>query len=466
MNAAFAEAALAMGGIDAAILSAGIGKFGAIESYDLADWDATLATNLTGPFLCAKAAIPHLRQRGGGHIIAISSGAGKQGYAQLAAYSASKFGLMGLMQGLAGEVGDEGIKVSAIVPGSIMTPFGGRPVDEKREAMTSDPGRKYLEPDDVAEAVLFLMRQPRRAWTQETKPLAVLIRVPKGSPEPRGSPLVDRWTTIDGLRIFSRVSESASDLADDITPIVHIHGFAISGRYLEPTARLLAEHYPTYIPDLPGHGHSEHPARQLDIPELATALAGYLDIMDLPRAVLLGNSMGCLIAAEFAHRFPDRVERGILVSPAGGPHNQPLVRAAMQLARDGIREPLALARIALPDYVRFGLGNTVRAFHRMTRYPTTERLTTLPIPFLAIIGNHDPLISASQMRAIFDTSAIVDLVYHFNAAHAINFSHPEALARVTHAYLQGQPLRELFVHGEMVAHIDDRGRKRLPADSE
>jgi 3-oxoacyl-[acyl-carrier protein] reductase len=164
---AFDRAATILGGIDAAILSAGIGRFGPVASYALADWDETIATNLTGPFLCAKAAIPHLRQRGGGHIIAISSGAGKQGYPQLGAYSASKFGLMGLMQGLAGEVGDDGIKVSAIVPGSIITPFGGRAVEEKREAMSSDSAKKYLEPEDVAEAILFLLRQPRRAWTQE-----------------------------------------------------------------------------------------------------------------------------------------------------------------------------------------------------------------------------------------------------------------------------------------------------------
>ncbi len=165
--ALFGEAATILGGIDAVILSAGIGRYGPVEDYALADWEATIATNLTGPFLCAKAAIPHLRRRGGGHIIAVSSGAGKQGYAQLGAYSASKFGLMGLMQGLAAEVGAEGIKVSAVVPGSILTPFGGRGVDEKREAMAHDPERKYLEPEDVAEAILFLLRQPRRAWTQE-----------------------------------------------------------------------------------------------------------------------------------------------------------------------------------------------------------------------------------------------------------------------------------------------------------
>ncbi|MBW3633566.1 MAG: SDR family oxidoreductase [Chloroflexi bacterium] len=163
----FARAAEKFEGIDAAILSAGIGRYGAIESYPVADWNATIATNLTGPFLCAKAAIPHLCARGGGAIVAVSSGAGKQGYPQLGAYSASKFGLMGLMQGLATEVADDGIKVCTVVPGSILTPFGGRSVAEKREAMENDPGRKYLFPEDVADAILFLLRQPRHAWTQE-----------------------------------------------------------------------------------------------------------------------------------------------------------------------------------------------------------------------------------------------------------------------------------------------------------
>ena len=165
--AVFARAAEEVEGIDAAVLAAGVGRYGPIESYPLPDWDTTLATNLTGPFLCAKAAIPHLRKNGGGAIVAVSSGAGKQGYPQLGAYSASKFGLMGLMQGLAAEVADDGIKVCTVVPGSILTPFGGRSITEKREAMASDPGLRYLYPEDVADAILFLLRQPRHAWTQE-----------------------------------------------------------------------------------------------------------------------------------------------------------------------------------------------------------------------------------------------------------------------------------------------------------
>jgi len=226
-------------------------------------------------------------------------------------------------------------------------------------------------------------------------------------------------------------------------PIVHVHGFAISGRYLEPTAACLAFHYPTYVPDLPGHGYSEKPSRPLNIPELAEALAGYLDSVGVPRAVILGNSSGCLVAAEFAHRYPERTESAVLVSPAGGAHNRPLIRGLVQLARDGLREPPSLARIAMPDYVRFGLGNSIEAFRRMTRYPTLERLSHVPVPFLAVIGKRDPLVSESQMEMIFHSPADVDVVRQIDAAHAINFSHPETLARIVDAYLRGTPLTEL-----------------------
>lgn len=147
------------GRIDVLVNVAGIGMFGPVEGYPLADWQQTLATNLTGVFLCCRAVLPSMREQGEGAILAIASGAGKQGYANLAAYAASKFGLIGFMQSLAAEVGDAGIKVSTIVPGSIHSEFAGR-------AAPAD-GKKYLAPEDVAEAVVFLLRQPRRAWTQE-----------------------------------------------------------------------------------------------------------------------------------------------------------------------------------------------------------------------------------------------------------------------------------------------------------
>jgi 3-oxoacyl-[acyl-carrier protein] reductase len=164
---AVGSAARAFGGLDGLIACAGIGLYGPVEGYSLADWNATLATNLTGVFLTTRAALPHLRETGGGWIVAIGSGAGKQGYANLAAYSASKFGLIGYMQALGAEVSPHGIRTAVINPGSILTPFAGRSVADKEAAMATDPGKKYLLPEDVADAVLWLLHQPARAWTQE-----------------------------------------------------------------------------------------------------------------------------------------------------------------------------------------------------------------------------------------------------------------------------------------------------------
>ncbi len=158
--AALAERALAaFGRIDTLINNAGIGCPGSVESLSLADWRACLDTNLTGAFLCSRAVLPAMRQQASGQIIMISSGAGKQGYAGMSAYCASKFGLMGFAQSLAAEVTDAGVKVATITPGSILTDFGG--------SSRPRPGAKYLLPEDVAQAIMYLLEQSERAWTQE-----------------------------------------------------------------------------------------------------------------------------------------------------------------------------------------------------------------------------------------------------------------------------------------------------------
>lgn len=153
----------AFGRIDLLVNNAGIGARGRVDELELDAWQLVLATNLTGTFLCSRAVLPHLRKQGGGWIISISSGAGKQGYAGMSAYCASKFGLMGFMQSLAAEVTDEHIKVSTICPGTIATGFGGRPGERPRPR----PGAKYLLPEDLADAVVSLLLQSDHAWTQE-----------------------------------------------------------------------------------------------------------------------------------------------------------------------------------------------------------------------------------------------------------------------------------------------------------
>jgi pimeloyl-ACP methyl ester carboxylesterase len=235
-----------------------------------------------------------------------------------------------------------------------------------------------------------------------------------------------------------------SDGPDDAVPIVHVHGFGISGSYMMPTARMLTEHSVNIVPDLPGYGRSQRRDHTLDIPELAEALVAVLDALSLDKAVLVGNSMGCPILLEVAHAAPERVERLVLVSPAGGVHNQPMGKAIVQLARDATRESPRMARTAVPDYVRFGPINALRLFHQLTQYPSLERLLHTPVPSLAVLGSRDPLLPPPQrvLEVARMSPEHVTLVLIRGAAHAINFSHPGELSNVIAAWLDDRPVED------------------------
>jgi len=224
--------------------------------------------------------------------------------------------------------------------------------------------------------------------------------------------------------------------------MMHLHGFGLSGRYLLPTAELLADEFHTFVPDLPGFGRSGKPKDPLDVPDLAHAAARFLDDRGVESATLVGNSMGCPVICEFAYHHPDRIDRAILVSPAGGLHNQPLRRAVGQLTRDGGREPPSMIRVATPDYLRFGVPSTVRMFRALTRYPSLERLLELEIPTLVVIGSRDPLMPRptriQNVARQSDNHVLVVLIE--GAAHAINFSHPGELAHVIRSFMADQPI--------------------------
>ena len=201
------------------------------------------------------------------------------------------------------------------------------------------------------------------------------------------SALAERWTKIEGIDVFYRESPDPPDAK----AMMHLHGFGLSGRYLLPTAELLSSDFHTLVPDLPGFGRSGRPAEAPNVEGWAHAAAAFLDDRGIESVTLVGNSMGCPVICEFAYHHPDRIDRAILVSPAGGINNQPLRRAIRQLAIDGVREPRQMIPVAVPDYLRFGVPSTLRMFRALTQYPSLDRLLALRIPTLAVIGNRDPL---------------------------------------------------------------------------
>ncbi|PPL15940.1 alpha/beta fold hydrolase [Microterricola pindariensis] len=287
-------------------------------------------------------------------------------------------------------------------------------------------------------------------------------REPKRLPRHPASRLAERWTTVDGIDMFYR----ESPVPPDAPVMLHLHGFGLSGRYLLPTAERLMDDFHTFVPDLPGYGLSGKPAKALDVPGLAHAAARFLDDRGVQSATLVGNSMGCPVILEFAHLFPERIDRAILVSPAGGLHNQPLTRAISQLTIDGKREPREMMGIAAPDYLRFGVQSTVKMFRSLTRYPSLERLLALTIPTLAVVGSRDPLMpSPSRIQEVArHTDNQVLLVVIEGAAHAINFSHPGELAHVIRQFMADEAITDdPDSPGEARAYEIHRGASHPPA---
>ena len=245
--------------------------------------------------------------------------------------------------------------------------------------------------------------------------------------------------TLDGVRVFYRESP---DPAPGSRAMVHLHGFGLSGRYLVPTAERLAADFHTLVPDLPGFGRSGNAADRLDVTGLAHAAAAFLDAKGIERATLVGNSMGCAVICEFAHHYQDRIDRAVLVAPAGGLHNQPLRRAITQLARDGIREPFQLIGVAVPDYLRFGVPSTLRLFSALTHFPALDRLLSMQVPTMAVVGSRDPLMPLPpRLREVAGrTESHALLVLIEGAAHAINFSHPGELANVIRLFMDDRAI--------------------------
>lgn len=157
------------GALDVLVNNAGIaGPTGAIETLAPEDWDRTVAVNLTGVFLVTRRAVPLLKAAQGGAIINISSAAGKFGFPMRAPYSATKFGVIGMTETLAMELGPDRIRVNAILPGvvagerqdrvlSAKALANGIDLDEqRRRAVARVSMRTMVEAEDIAQAAVFL----------------------------------------------------------------------------------------------------------------------------------------------------------------------------------------------------------------------------------------------------------------------------------------------------------------------
>jgi NAD(P)-dependent dehydrogenase (short-subunit alcohol dehydrogenase family) len=174
----------ALGGLDVLVNNVGIaGPTAPVESYDPAEWDKVVTVNLTGTFDATRLAIPHLRRSEAGVIINMSSVAGRFGYANRSAYSATKWAIIGFTKTLAIELGEAGIRANAILPGAVAGSriekvFEGRAkataqsIEQARAAaMTNQSIKRLVDPRDIAALAVFLASDSAKSISGQVLPI-------------------------------------------------------------------------------------------------------------------------------------------------------------------------------------------------------------------------------------------------------------------------------------------------------
>ena len=150
-----------LGPVDVLVNNAGLGHFAPVEKLSVKQFDETMAVNVRGIFLVTRAFLPDMRRKKSGNIVNIASLAGKNGLVDGTAYTASKHAVLGFSKSLMLEVRKDNIRVVAICPGSVVTPFF-----EKAGQELKNPER-VLRADDVAQAVVATIELPGRAMISE-----------------------------------------------------------------------------------------------------------------------------------------------------------------------------------------------------------------------------------------------------------------------------------------------------------
>jgi 2-hydroxy-6-oxonona-2,4-dienedioate hydrolase len=237
--------------------------------------------------------------------------------------------------------------------------------------------------------------------------------------------------------VHSRVSESALDPRDRAKPaVILVHGLGVSGRYLKPTGKVLAQNYRVYIPDLPGNGKSQKVWPPLNLDELAATIAGWMDTQGIQQAHFYANSLGCQTMAHFAVHYPGRVQSLVMGGPTVDCRGRDWLSQVFRLALDFFREPPGLMWVIFRDYLVCGPPRVIVTGVYALADALEDWVKLIKCPVLVVRGQFDPLAPQRWVEQVANLLPEGKWAVIPKAAHAINYSAPDELARLIQGLIE------------------------------
>ena len=242
------------------------------------------------------------------------------------------------------------------------------------------------------------------------------------------------WTKVpDGL--MHSITNSHL-LFQDTPTVVLVHGLVISSAYMRPTAEYLVPLCQVYAVDLPGYGKSYKPRNVLSLPELADALADWMDALKIPKAHLIANSFGCQILAEFAIRYPQRVNRLVLQGPTIDSEARTFWQQFIRSLLNSRNEPSSLTWITIKDYKSAGLRRAWATVKLAMEDRVEEKLPKIHVPTLVVRGGKDPIVPQRWAEEVTRLLPQGELRVIPDVGHTINYSAPLEFVSVIKPFLQ------------------------------
>jgi pimeloyl-ACP methyl ester carboxylesterase len=235
------------------------------------------------------------------------------------------------------------------------------------------------------------------------------------------------YVQVDRGRIYYQVAGSGR-------PVVLVHGLSGSTRWWSRNIAAFAERFRVYVLDLIGFGASRD-GLEFVLSEAAYYLTKWMDALGIDGGSLVGHSMGGFIAADLAARFPERVERLVLVDAAVLPFERRYWQQALGLIEGLWRMPLGFLPVLLTDAYRSGPRTLLKAAHQLLTTDARPQLARIQAPTLVVWGEHDAILPLELGQRVTACVPEAELVVIAGAGHNPMWDRPEEFNRVVVQFL-------------------------------